>query len=178
MALVASFESAWALQSGIQPAPDEDKPRSQLAQDRLAAREAITASPTGKFPAARHSVSRSRLTTGPTWQDALRCLELDDAARRSIAKRRSSTLEFQVVTEEAGFKGTMTLVGCGIVWVSLVLLILSVWVPWTGWLILPVFTFFLVLQLLRWVVPAQAAGDHKPASPSAAPAAVEGLRKS
>jgi predicted dehydrogenase len=89
----------------------------------------------------------------PTWQDEVRCLELDDAARRSVERRRASTLEYQEATEEAGFKGTMTLVGCGLLWGSLVLLILSRWVPWLGWAILPVFALFLTLQLLRWAVP-------------------------
>jgi hypothetical protein len=88
-----------------------------------------------------------------SWQDEIRCLELDDAARRSVQRRRASTLEYQEASEEASFKGTMTLVGCGMVWLSLILLILSRWVPWLGWLIAPVFGFFLLLQLLRWVVP-------------------------
>src|SRR5439155_2633233 len=88
-----------------------------------------------------------------TWQDAIRCLELDDAARRSVARRRTSTLEYQDATEEASFKGTMTLVGCALLWTSLMLLTLSVWVPWLGWFIAPVFGFFLFMQILRWVVP-------------------------
>jgi predicted dehydrogenase len=94
-----------------------------------------------------------RLAPRLTWQDEVRCLELDDAARRSIERRRASTLEYQEATEEAGFKGTMTLVGCGLLWSSLIFLIASAWVPMVGWLILPVFGVFLVLQLLRWVVP-------------------------
>jgi predicted dehydrogenase len=93
--------------------------------------------------------------TRPSWQDEIRSLELDDAARRSVEKRRASTLEYQNVTEEAGFKGTMTLVGCALLWGSLLLLILSIWVPWLGWIILPVFGFFMVLQILRWVLPAK-----------------------
>ncbi len=97
-----------------------------------------------------------------SWNDALRGLELDDAARRSLERRRASTLEYQEATEEASFKGTMTLVGCGLLWVSLALLILSVWVPVLGWFILPVFGFFLAMQLLRWVVP-----EKKPAAPAA-----------
>jgi predicted dehydrogenase len=94
-----------------------------------------------------------RLAPRLTWQDEVRCLELDDAARRSIERRRASTLEYQEATEEAGFKGTMTLVGCGLLWSSLIFLIASAWVPMVGWLILPVFGVFLVVQLLRWVVP-------------------------
>ena len=46
------------------------------------------------------------------WQDEVRCLELDDAARRSVERRRACTLDFQEVSEEVGFKGTMTLAGC------------------------------------------------------------------
>jgi predicted dehydrogenase len=103
-----------------------------------------------------------------TWQDAVRCLELDDAARRSVERRRASTLEFQEATEEAGFKGTMTLVGCGLLWGSLLLLILSRWLPWLGWVIAPGFGLFLILQLLRWLVPAK---QDRPASKE--PEAVE-----
>jgi predicted dehydrogenase len=88
-----------------------------------------------------------------SWQDEVRCLELDDAARRSIERRRASTLEYQEATEEATFKGTMTLAGCSLLWGSLILLLLSAWLPFLGWLILPVFGLFLLLQLLRWVVP-------------------------
>ncbi len=105
-----------------------------------------TAAPNGKLP--------DPATAGVTWRDALRGLELDDAARRSIHRRRSSTLEYQEVDEAASFKGTMTLVGCSIIWLSLMLLILSAWLPWLGWIIAPGFGIFLALQLLRWVVPA------------------------
>lgn len=85
------------------------------------------------------------------WQDEVRALELDDAARRSAARRRSSTLEHVEATEEASFKGTMTLLGCGLVWLSLVMLILSLWLPWLLWAIVPVFALFLAMQALRWV---------------------------
>lgn len=107
--------------------------------------------PITRTPSARHPVIASPRPL--TWQDAIRCLELDDAARRSVMRRRASTLEYQEATEEAGFKGTMTLVGCGLLWGSLVLLILSRWLPWLGWAIAPVFAVFLLLQLLRWLVP-------------------------
>jgi len=103
-----------------------------------------------EFEAALHT----RQTGNITWQDAIRGLELDDAARRSIHRRRAIALDFQEVTEEAGFKGTMTLVGCSLMWISLVLLILSAWIPWLGWIIAPLIGIFLVLQLLRGVMPA------------------------
>ena len=68
-------------------------------------------------------------------------------------------LDNQEATEEAGFKGTMTLVGCALLWGSVGLLIVSRWVPWLGWAILPIFGVFLTLQLLRWAVPPQEAGQ-------------------
>lgn len=93
------------------------------------------------------------------WQDAMRCLELDDAARRSIERRRISTLEYQEVTEEVGFKGTMTLLGCGLVWVLLLMLIVAHWLPAIGWSIPPLLLGFLVLQLFRWMLPRGTAKD-------------------
>jgi hypothetical protein len=98
------------------------------------------------------------------WQDEVRALELDDAARRSVLRRRSSTLEHVEATEEASFKGTMTLVGCGMIWLGVALLIMSVWLPWLGWLILPAFAVFLVLQLFRWIVPGAPNADRDPSS--------------
>jgi hypothetical protein len=110
-------------------------------------------------------------TTLLAWTDEIRSLELDDAARRSVARRRTSTLEYQAVTEEASFKGAMTLFGCALLWASLALLILSAWVPWLGWMIAPLFGLFLALQLFRWAVPARSehAGGlvgNGPAQPS------------
>jgi predicted dehydrogenase len=97
------------------------------------------------------------------WQDELRGLELDDAARRSVTRHRSSTLEHQEASEEASFKGTMTLVGCGLLWVSVMLLILSPLAPKMLWLIAPVFGVFLALQVFRWVIPARS-HNEKPRS--------------
>ncbi|HWG43427.1 MAG TPA: hypothetical protein VN688_11630 [Gemmataceae bacterium] len=88
-----------------------------------------------------------------SWQDALRALELDDAARRSVERRRSSVLEYPEATEEVGFKGTMTLVGCAMLWTVLLLLILSVWWPRIGWMIVPLIVVFLGLQFLRYFLP-------------------------
>jgi hypothetical protein len=89
----------------------------------------------------------------PAWLDEIRCLELDDAARRSVERRKVSALDYQQATEEVGFKGTMTLVGCGLLWGMLLLVILSAWVPRLGWLVLPLLAGFLILQLLRWAIP-------------------------
>ena len=46
----------------------------------------------------------------------------------------------------------MTLVGCGLIWFSLLLLIFSMWLPWLAWLILPAFSIFLAMQFLRGLV--------------------------
>jgi hypothetical protein len=91
--------------------------------------------------------------TASNWQDAIRALELDDAARRSIGRRRSFLLEYPEATEEVGFKGTMTLVGCSMLWGVLLLLILSRWWPALGWLIVPFLVAFLGMQLLRYFIP-------------------------
>jgi predicted dehydrogenase len=88
-----------------------------------------------------------------TWQDAVRCLELDDAARRSVERRRASSMDYQEASEEVGFKGTMTLVGCGLIWVVLLLFIVSFWAPLVRWGIVPVLVLFLGLQLFRWIIP-------------------------
>jgi predicted dehydrogenase len=87
-----------------------------------------------------------------TWQDAIRAAELDDAARRSVERRRVSALEYPEATEEASFKGTMTLIGCGMLWLILVLLVLSRWFPVLLFVIVIMLTVFLCLQVLRAIV--------------------------
>jgi predicted dehydrogenase len=88
-----------------------------------------------------------------TWQDAVRSLELDDAARRSVQRRRSSTMEYQEASEEVGFKGTMTLVGCGLIWLTILIVIVAIWFPKAGWVVVPLLVVFLGLQAFRWIVP-------------------------
>lgn len=94
-------------------------------------------------------VSRVASAAGLGWTDEIRGLELDDAVRRSLHYRRAMTLDLQEATEESSFKGTMTLVGCSLMWLILVLLFLSIWFPWLGWVIFPSLAIFLVLQVLR-----------------------------
>lgn len=88
-----------------------------------------------------------------SWQDEVRLLELDDAARGSVQRRRVQAMEYQEASEEVGFKGTMALAGCGLLWGVLLLLIVSRWVPWAGWLILPLLLIFMSLQALRYLIP-------------------------
>ncbi len=101
---------------------------------------------------------------GPlSWQDEVRCLELDDAARRSVSRRRASLLEYPEATEEVGFKGTMTLAGCGLLWAIILLVILAHFLPpqwWKplGWGIGVLLAIFLGSQLLRYLLPGRAGG--------------------
>ena len=83
----------------------------------------------------------------------MRGLELDDAARRGVERRRSSVLEYQEASEEVGFKGTMTLVGCGLIWLVLLLLLASYWYPPIRWLIAGLLVVFLGLQFLHSSFP-------------------------
>ena len=82
-----------------------------------------------------------------SWRDEIRALELNEGAARSLAKRRSVLMEYQEGSEEVGFKGTMTLIGCGMLWLVILLLVLSAWQPWLLWLILPALVLFLGLQM-------------------------------
>jgi predicted dehydrogenase len=98
----------------------------------------------------------------PTWLDAVRGVELDDALRRSTERRRTSVLEYQEASEETGFKGTMTLVGCGLIWAILVLVVLSFWFPKIGWVIVPLLVVFLGMQFLRYLIPGRrTSGERK-----------------
>ena len=42
-----------------------------------------------------------------------------------VERRRATLLEYPEATEEAGFKGTMTLLGCSVMWAVLAILIVS-----------------------------------------------------
>jgi hypothetical protein len=85
----------------------------------------------------------------------VRCLELDDAARRSVERRRVSAVEYPEASEEVGFKGTMTLLGCVMILaVPLLGLLVSTLFPGRGWwFVVPAFLLFLAIQFLRWLIP-------------------------
>ena len=69
----------------------------------------------------------------------------NDALRRSVEKRRTSGLEYQEISEEVGSKGTLTLIGCGMIWVILLIFGLSIWVPAVRWAIVPLLLGYLAL---------------------------------
>lgn len=97
----------------------------------------------------------------PSWLDAVRGLELDDAARCSVERRRSSVLEYQEASEEVGFKGTMTLVGCGLLWGMLFLLGALYWFPPLRWLIVVLLVVFLGMQFLRYLIPGKKGAEKR-----------------
>jgi predicted dehydrogenase len=112
--------------------------------------------------------SPRRADTRVKWQDCVRALELDDAARRSVERRRATTLDFQEVSESVGFKGTMTLVGCAMLWGLLLLLFVGNWYRPALWAIPVLLGTFLALQFLRWFAAA-APEPTAPADEDAAP---------
>lgn len=61
---------------------------------------------------------------GPTWNDLLRASETVDAARRSLARRRTIDLHFETTSERSQFKTQMTAIGCGVLILTLVLVLL------------------------------------------------------
>ena len=90
-------------------------------------------------------------TSRENWQDEIHALELDDALKRSVEKRKAHSLEYRQVSEEVGSKGTMTLIGCGMIWVILLIFGISVWLPWIRWLIVPLLGGDLVLLGMQWL---------------------------
>lgn len=100
----------------------------------------------------------------PTWTDACRAIELADSIQRSLEKGRTVELHYENYTEQGTFKGQMTSLGCGLLWGSLVVLIIGVVaagfrLPLADYwpqLLLVVLSAFLLLQLLRFVFPSQA----------------------
>jgi hypothetical protein len=80
-----------------------------------------------------------------SWQDEIRGLELIDALRRSVRTRRTSGLEHQEINEEVGSKGTLTLIGCGMIWLLLLMSLVAIWVPQILWAVVPMLIAYLAL---------------------------------
>ena len=150
LVLVEVFEAAAGMQSPATSAVAS--PSSDLRNET-----AIQSAP-------RADGRRPKAESGwPSWQDEVRCLELDDAVRRSVERRRASALEYQEASEEVGFKGTMTLLGCGLLWGLLVLLPLAAWDRRFLWLTIPLLALFLGMQFFRWLIPRQSNPPEPPA---------------
>ncbi|MBX7072461.1 MAG: hypothetical protein K1X71_04885 [Pirellulales bacterium] len=95
------------------------------------------------------------------WPLACRAVELADSIQRSLEKGRTVELHQEDYTEDNTFKGAMTSLGCGLLWGSLLVLVIGVVLAGFGlgfaeyWpqLVLVVLGFFLLLQFLRLAIP-------------------------
>lgn len=59
----------------------------------------------------------------PDWPDAVRAFDVLDAARRSLRRRRTIDLHFETLSERQQFKTQMTAIGCGLLMLTLVLML-------------------------------------------------------
>ena len=93
-----------------------------------------------------------------SWLDETRCLELFEAVRQSVRRRRVIPMQYEEFSEASSFKTVMTTLGCLVLILVLAIFVvlLAVGVPMTPWslyLLLPLLLLFLVLQGLGWIVP-------------------------
>jgi hypothetical protein len=80
-------------------------------------------------------------------------LEIFDAVRTSVRRRRVVPLDYESASEESNFKSTMTAMGCSLLLVLMGLFFAMPLVPGLKYVFLPLLILFLGLQLFRWVVP-------------------------
>ncbi len=57
------------------------------------------------------------------WSDAVRVFDVLDAARRSLRRRRTIDLHFEALSERSQFKTQMTAIGCGLLVLTLILML-------------------------------------------------------
>lgn len=97
----------------------------------------------------------------PDWQDQCRAIELADSIQRSLEKGRTVELHYEDYTEAGTFKGAMTSLGCGLLWISCLVLIIGVILAgfrfpladyWPHFL-LSALGAFLLLQTLQFAFP-------------------------
>lgn len=108
------------------------------------------------------------------WVDACRAVELTETIARSLQKSRTIELYYEDYTEEATFKGTMASLGCGLLLLTLMLLILvgvleQMKVPFLGvwrYAVVGILGVFLLLQLLL-LTSKKKAGPSVPGGPPA-----------
>jgi myo-inositol 2-dehydrogenase/D-chiro-inositol 1-dehydrogenase len=67
--------------------------------------------------------ANSKTPHAPTWSDAVRAFDVLDAARRSLRRRRTIDLHFEILSERQQFKTQMTAIGCGMLMLTLVLML-------------------------------------------------------
>jgi hypothetical protein len=151
-------------------------PASIVRSERAGHREEIAASE-GVADQILEEMTRATLFLPHTltWGVAIAAAELADCARYSLERRRAVDVFQEERGELASFKGRMTSIGCGLIWLTLFIVILIA--AGTG-LQLPgmkvvavataaVWVLFLLFQALRWTVPAQKGPDQSSGSTSA-----------
>jgi predicted dehydrogenase len=102
------------------------------------------------------------------WSDATRAAELADWAWYSLEKRRAVDIFHEERGELASFKGRMTSLGCGLIWITLLVVIViaagqGLHLPGMDILAAAtavVWLLFLVFQALRWTLPAEKQSDQ------------------
>jgi len=111
---------------------------------------------------AQRALPRSAEPAASPWMHAVRARDLAGAVETSLARRKLVELKFEE-DEASAFKGTMTLLGC-----FALLAALPIFMIWVLTYSIPVLRYglglvliggllgFLVLQLLRFVIPADA----------------------
>jgi predicted dehydrogenase len=112
---------------------------------------------------------------GLRWSDAIRAIELADWAWYSLERRRAIDVFHEERGELASFKGRMTSLGCGLIWMTLFVLIViaagtGLHLPGMDWLAgatAVVWLLFLLFQALRWTLPAHGESDQSSGSSSA-----------
>jgi predicted dehydrogenase len=105
----------------------------------------------------------------PDWSDAARAIELSDSIDRSLKKSRTVDLYNEDYSEQGTFKGTMTSLGCGLLLLSLGVLVVGVagvtmglrWAVYWPHLLVLVLVVFLAMQLLKLVFPERPAATDK-----------------
>ena len=63
------------------------------------------------------------LPNAPVWSDAVRVFDVLDASQRSLRRRRTIDLHFETLSERQQFKTQMTAIGCGMLMLTLVLML-------------------------------------------------------
>lgn len=106
----------------------------------------------------------ARRAAVPTWPDACRDIELAESIARSLAKGRTIELHNEEHSEHGTFKGTMTSLGCGLLWAVLVVFLLAAALAkitgspifaYAPHFILGVLVLFLAIQSLKLVFPSK-----------------------
>jgi myo-inositol 2-dehydrogenase/D-chiro-inositol 1-dehydrogenase len=87
-------------------------------------REPIVVSRPSTIPSAMIAAFvSSKPRHAPTWSDAVRAFDVLDAARRSLRRRRTIDLHFEILSERQQFKTQMTAIGCGMLMLTLFLML-------------------------------------------------------